>query len=570
MKRSVLRYWLLLFLPTLVIAVAAFRLLRYEQARIDGSFKSAQLDRARSAAQGLKQTVQAVEDTLLESLKGLAPETLGVTLPVWVNQNPLVRNVFIWSSNNGLHYPPPGQVATREERRFVSRYATLFDGHQPWLPVTKDHQGEEIDTRADSSATLVEEKTGLGQRLSSQTGRENLLDLARSRVPLSREAKLSKLTTATFDGGWMPWFTDNRLYIIGWVHPPDRDLIWGVELELTTLLSRLITDFPKESSNEAVYVLRDGTGRIMHQSGGQALDENTAPDLTVSLSPILPHWQVAVYFDRGSGGRATGRGFLIVSGLLVITVVAAILFGGLLLYREAERNRRDAQQKTTFVANVSHELKTPLTSIRMYAELLREDRVKSAEKRRGYLQVIVDESRRLSRLVNNLLDFGRLEQGRKKYRIGPLDLNGFLNEFERTHQLRIRKEGLALTIQLPEEVFQANTDRDVLEQVLLNLVDNALKYGDGNEELIIKLDPIENGWQLCVLDRGPGVPSEDHRRIFEKFYRTNDSLTASQPGSGLGLSIAQKLMRDIGGDLQYEPRQGGGSCFKVIISIRDL
>ena len=183
MKRSVLRYWLLLFLPTLVIAVAAFRLLRYEQARIDGSFKSAQLDRARSAAQGLKQTVQAVEDTLLESLKGLAPETLSVTLPVWVNQNPLVRNVFIWSSNNGLHYPPPGQVATREERRFVSRYATLFDGHQPWLPVTKDHQGEGIATRADSSATPVEEKTGLGQRLSSQTGRENLLDLARSRVP---------------------------------------------------------------------------------------------------------------------------------------------------------------------------------------------------------------------------------------------------------------------------------------------------------------------------------------------------------------------------------------------------
>jgi signal transduction histidine kinase len=553
-----------------VIAVAAFRLLRYEQARIDGSFKSAQLDRARSAAQGLKQTVRAVEDTLLESLKGLAPETLGVTLPIWVNQNPLVRNVFIWSSKKGLHYPPPGQVGTREERRFVSRYATLFDGQQPWLSATKDQPEEGIATRADSSVTPVEGKTGLGQELSSQTGRENLLDLARSRAPLSRQAKRSKSTTATFDGGWMPWFTDNRLYIIGWVRPPDRDLIWGVELELTTLLSRLITDFPKESSNEAMYVLRDGTGRNMHQSGGQALDENTAPDLTVSLSPMLPHWQVAVYFDGGSSGRATGRGFLIVSGLLVITVVAAIFFGGLLLYREAERNRRDAHRKTTFVANVSHELKTPLTSIRMYAELLREDRVKSAEKRRSYLQVIVDESRRLSRLVNNLLDFGRLEQGRKKYRIGLLDLNGFLNEFEKTHRLRIRKEGLALAIQLPEKAFQVNTDRDVLEQVLLNLVDNAIKYGDGNEELIIKLDPIGKGLQLCVLDRGPGIPSEDHRRIFEKFYRTNDSLTASQPGSGLGLSIAQKLMRDIGGDLQYEPRQGGGSCFKVIIPIRDL
>ncbi len=566
MTRSVLRYWVLLFLPTLVIVVAAFRLIRYEQARIDGSFQAAHLDRARSAAQGLKQTVQVVEDTLLEALKGLAPEEVDVALPVWVNRNPLVRNVFIWSSNKGLRYPPPGQAATREERRFMTRYETLFDGRHPWLPVTKDHQGEGIVTPAGSSLTPRKGKTGLNQGSSPRTGRESLLDLARTGTPLSREAMLSKATTAAFEGGWMPWLTDNRLYIIGWVRPADRDLVWGVELELTTLLSRLITDFPQKSSNEAVYVLGDGTGRILHQSGGKALDENTAPDLTVSLSPTLPHWQVAVYFDGGAGGHATGRGFLIVSGLLVIIVIAAILFGGLLLYREAERNRRDAQRKTTFVANVSHELKTPLTSIRMYAELLKEGRVKSEEKRGSYLQIIVDESRRLARLVNNLLDFGRLEQGREKYRIGPLDLTGFLSEFEMTHRLRIGKEGMALTVKLPEEEIRVNTDRDVLEQVLLNLVDNTLKYAGGGKKLIIKIDPVDNGWQLRVLDRGPGIPPEDHRRIFEKFYRVNDSLTADHPGSGLGLSIAQRLMRDIGGDVQYEPRQGGGSCFKVIIN----
>ncbi len=178
----------------------------------------------------------------------------------------------------------------------------------------------------------------------------------------------------------------------------------------------------------------------------------------------------------------------------------------------------------------------------------------------------MDESRRLARLVNNLLDFGRLEQGRKKYRIGPLDLTGFLSEFEMTHRLRIGNEGMALTVKFPEKEIRVNTDRDVLEQVLLNLVDNALKYAGGGKELIIKLDPIDNGWQLRVLDRGPGIPPEDHRRIFEKFYRVNDSLTADHPGSGLGLSIAHRLMRDIGGDLQYEPRQGGGSCFKVIIN----
>lgn len=573
MTRSVLRYWLLLFLPTLVIVVAAFRLLQYEQARLDDSFQATHLDRARSAAQGLKQTVQVVEDTLLAALKDLAPEAVDDTLPGWVSQNPLVRNVFIWSPNKGLRYPPPGQAANREERRFMTRYATLFDGRHPWPSDTKNRRAEERVAPTGVSSTLSKEKTGLRQKSSPRTGQESLLALARSRPPSSQKSMRLKSSATSFDGGWIPWFTDNRLYIIGWVRPADLDLVWGLELELTTLLSRLIPDFSPDflmgSGNEAVYVLRDGTGRILHQSTGKALDENAVPDLTVSLSPPLPHWQVAVYFTDAADGPATRRGFLIVSGLLVLIVIAALLFGGLLLYRESERNRRDAQRKTTFVANVSHELKTPLTSIRMYAELLKEGRVKSEEKRGSYLQIIVDESRRLARLVNNLLNFGRLEQGRKKYRIGPLDLTGFLSEFEMTHRLRIGKEGMALTVQLPEKEIWVNTDRDVLEQVLLNLVDNALKYAVTGKKLIIKPDPVDNGWQLRVLDHGPGIPPEDHRRIFEKFYRVNDSLTADHPGSGLGLSIAQRLMRDIGGDLQYEPRQEGGSCFKVIIPINE-
>ena len=492
---------------------------------------------------------------------------MDVTLPEWVNQNSLVRNVFIWSPDEGLRYPPPGLSANREERRFAVRYATLFDGRLSWSTATKNRQAEARGV----SVKLTKATSGFKQESAAQSGRDSLLDLARSRTPDARNAIGARSSGTPFDGGWIPWFSGNRLYIIGWVRPADRDLVWGLELELTTLLSRLILDFSPnlsgKSGNEAIYVLQDGTGRILHQSAGEALDENAVPDLTVSLSPPLPHWQVAVYFTGAAGGHATGRGFLIVSGLLVLIVITALLFGGLLLYRESERNRRDARRKTTFVANVSHELKTPLTSIRMYAELLMEGRVASEEKRGNYLRVIVDESRRLARLVNNLLDFGRLEQGRKKYRIEPLNLTGFLNEFESTHRLRIEKEGLALTVHLPEEEIQVHTDRDVLEQVLLNLADNALKYAADGEEFMIKLDPAGTGWHICVLDRGPGILPEDHHRIFEKFYQGNDSLTAGHPGSGLGLSIARQLMRDVGGDLQYEPRPDRGSCFTILIPV---
>ena len=569
MTRSVLRYWLLLLLPTLVIVVAAYRLLQYEQARLDDSFRDTHLNRARSVAQGLKQTVQVVEDTLLSALKDLTPETVETTLPAWVNQNPLVRNVFIWSSRTGLRYPPPGLAANQEEHRFITRYATLFDGRQPWPSVTADHGGESRMEPAGTTFSLSGEDADFRKKSTSRTGQDSLLALARNRASVARKTTASTSSGIRFDGGWIPWFNDNRLYIIGWVRPVDQNLVWGLELELATLLSRLLPDFSLDFTgmpgNDAIYVLRDGTGRILHQSSGDALGEHAIPNLTVSLSPPLPHWQVAVYFTRAADGHVAGRGFLIVSGLLVLIVLTALLFGGFLLYRESERNRRDARRKTTFVANVSHELKTPLTSIRMYAELLMEGRVASEEKRGNYLRVIVDESRRLARLVNNLLDFSRLEQERKKYRIEPLDLIDFLNEFLAAHRLPIEKEGLVLSIRLPEDSVHIDTDRDVLEQVLLNLVDNAVKYAANGRELSLVLTPADSGWQLNVMDRGPGIPLEDHSRIFEKFYRGNDSLTADHPGSGLGLSIARRLMRDVGGDLQYEPRPGGGSCFKITI-----
>ena len=571
MTRSVLRYWLLLLLPTLVIAGAAYRLLQYEQARLDDSFRAAHLDRARSVARGLKQTVQVVEDTLLSALKNVPPETVAAVLPVWVGQNPLVRNVFIWSSHGGLRYPPPGMAANREEHRFIRRYSRLFDGSQAWPPATKDPAADAQRVPPGATVSPPRQKTaGLSKKPAARSGRDSLLDLARNRAAASRTAPRSSSPGPRFEGGWIPWFTDNRLYIIGWVRPAGRDLVWGLELELSTLLSRLIPDFslnfPEGHGREAIYVLKDGTGRILHQSVGDVLDPDRVPDLSVSLSPQLPHWQVAVYFTGNGAGHATGRGFLIISGLLVALVLAALLIGGFLLFRESERNRRDARRKTTFVANVSHELKTPLTSIRMYAELLMEGRAASEEKRKSYLRVIVDESRRLARLVNNLLDFSRLEQGRKKYRLERFCLSDFLGEFIDAHRMPIEKEGLSLSLRLPEESAHILFDRDVLEQVLLNLVDNAVKYAASGGELSLVLQRATLAWQLDVMDRGPGIPAGDRPRIFEKFYRGNDSLTADHPGSGLGLSIARRLMRDMGGDLEYEARAGGGSCFKIVIS----
>ena len=235
--------------------------------------------------------------------------------------------------------------------------------------------------------------------------------------------------------------------------------------------------------------------------------------------------------------------------------------------RNAKRNMLDARQKTSFVSNVSHELKTPLTSIRMFAELLLERRVRDKDKKNKYLGIIVSESRRLTRLVNNVLDFSRLEQGKKKYNMEAVDMVSFLMELVEFHKPRIKDADMEYHINIPDRDIIISTDRDALEQVILNLMDNAIKYADTGGEISLSMEADEKEVEIRIEDRGPGIPDTHRNKIFDKFHRVDDSLTATKQGSGLGLSIAKRMMEDIGGGLFYMPRQGGGSCFTVKIPL---
>jgi two-component system phosphate regulon sensor histidine kinase PhoR len=241
--------------------------------------------------------------------------------------------------------------------------------------------------------------------------------------------------------------------------------------------------------------------------------------------------------------------------------MAAILAGGGLLLRQARESAAEAERKTSFVANVSHEFKTPLTTIRLYAELLSQKRVKNASQADDYLRVIGQETERLTRLVNNALDFSRLEQGRKHFNPVPVDLTAEINRILDVHTPRVSECQLQLIRQLPDQPLPAVVDRDALEQIVLNLIDNACKYAADGGELKVSLEVRPPGSRLRVADRGPGIPPEHRERIFEKFHRVDDNLTADKSGAGLGLSIARQLARGLGGELRHEPRPDGGSVF---------
>jgi signal transduction histidine kinase len=252
--------------------------------------------------------------------------------------------------------------------------------------------------------------------------------------------------------------------------------------------------------------------------------------------------------------------------LLISLLLIAMVVGSFLIVNDLNRQVLLARQKTDFVSNVSHELKTPLTSIRMFAELLAEDRVTERDKQKSYLNIITSEAARLTRLINNVLDFSRLERGEKKYNVGELDLAALVNETVATYRPHLESNGFHLEFRRPDQAVPVRGDRDALAQVIVNLISNAEKYSNGQKEISVELAGAnENASQaeVRVHDRGPGVPRGLEEKIFEQFYRVPDSLSSGIQGSGLGLTLARQIARAHDGDVIYSAREGGGSCFAL-------
>ncbi|MCP3954822.1 MAG: HAMP domain-containing histidine kinase [Desulfobacterales bacterium] len=572
-KRAIIFFWLLLLIPTLLIAAGAIRLLRHEQARFESLRVTAARETGGALADSLQITISEIEAELLTSLRAVPQERLVETLGSWEAENYLVRNVFVWDPDRGLLVPRPGAGTTNEERSFIGRYEALFSGRYGWFVASEGEAGVAPakppgafavpKTRAQSDhnqkpSPLVKSIEKL------KASRRRMVQAAKSAPPPDRVAEALPAREPA-RGGWIPWFEENRLHILGWVQKSQKGPVYGLELELMALLSRLVPEFASLSEPGTVYALIDGSGRILSQSNGVPLAPGDKPDISVSLLPHLPHWQVAVFFSGSPAAGASGSSLFLLTSLLLGIFIAAILSGGGLLTWQALRNLKDARQKTSFVSNVSHELKTPLTSIMMYAELLMEGRVANSAKKDHYLKVIVDESRRLTRLVNNVLDFSRLEQGRKTYNHRKVDLGRYLVDLLERHQVHLQEASMEIDLQAESGRFFSKIDRDALDQVMMNLIDNAIKYADEGGYIGLHLYTEKEMHSLRVEDRGPGIPETFTKRLFEKFQRADDSLTTSKPGSGLGLSIARQLIRDQGGDLRFEPIAGGGSCFIILL-----
>lgn len=237
-----------------------------------------------------------------------------------------------------------------------------------------------------------------------------------------------------------------------------------------------------------------------------------------------------------------------------------VLLGALFVWRAVQAESRLAARKAEFVSTVSHELRTPLTSIRMYADMLKEGWVKDEASARDYFALIAAESERLARLVNNVLDFSRIERGKKTFEMRTGDPAPVVREAAETLRPYLKEKGLRLEIDVPETLPAATFDRDALVQILVNLIDNASKHG--KDEVRVEATAKDGSVVLRVLDRGPGVPAADRERIFDPFTR---GANAGAGGSGLGLALVRHYANAHRGRVEVSDREGGGAVFSLVL-----
>jgi len=287
----------------------------------------------------------------------------------------------------------------------------------------------------------------------------------------------------------------------------------------------------------------------------------------VALSPWLPDSSLQLktlssVLNPARGPRLWIQLFLLV--VLVVIVALAVRVSTLTLRHEV----RLARMKSDFVANVSHELRTPLTTIRIMAEMLALGAVPDAEKQSEYHRNIVSEAERLTRLINNVLDFARIEEGRKKFEFGMGDLGDVVFEVVRIIGDYARKEGFEITTSVEEGLPATSFDRDAIIQALINLTANAVKYSEDDKRIEVGARCERDSILLWVSDHGAGIDAEEVPHLFEKFFRGGEHLTREIGGTGLGLSIVHHIVQVHGGEVSARSTVGEGSTFEILLPIR--
>ncbi len=321
--------------------------------------------------------------------------------------------------------------------------------------------------------------------------------------------------------------------------------------------------------NRAVNIIEDPKPELTPH------DQRRLRELATGASAGLPHYVLRMHLtDRNLMLAEHDKRIALFGALIVVSALAALI-GFLAARRAFNRQLQLSDMKSNFVSSVSHELRAPIASVRLMAEGLERGAITEPSKQQQYFQFIVQECRRLSSLIENVLDFSRIEQGRKEYELASTDLLALTTQTVKLMDTYAAEQQIALALQTSGEPIPVELDGKAIQQALINLIDNAIKHSPKNATVTIGLDfphatrnpqPIH----LWVEDHGPGIPASEHEKLFERFYRLGSQLRRQTQGVGIGLSIVKHIIEAHGGHVHVRSALGEGSRFTLDLPAQNI
>jgi signal transduction histidine kinase len=395
---------------------------------------------------------------------------------------------------------------------------------------------------------------------------------------LHKEAEKDEMPFGYY-GSWVDRNDDSYYSSIGYFVPPnvseDRITLGLVgfdpEYLRNTFFPTVITDV-LTSKNSALRSDANPPAMMIHRAKSytpwvaSANWDGGKPEVERPLGEIFQDMVLAIKYPGRTIDEIGAKFFRY--NYLILAALSLVMVGGVFLtHRNISREMKLARLKSDFVANVSHELRTPLALIRLYAETLELGRLTAQEKYQEYFRIIREESERLSALINNILDFSRIEAGRKEYEFKETNLAELVRTTLDSYRFQIEQNGFAFEENISADIPPLDVDREAIARSLLNLVNNALKYSKDRKYIGVSLYRSNGSVKLEVQDRGIGIAAAEQEKIFEKFYRCGDPLVHDTKGSGLGLSLVRHIAQAHGGNVSVESIPDKGSKFTIALPI---
>ncbi len=511
-NKQIILFVLIVCLPLAMLAWLGWRLARDEQRTVRQGLTGLALEKLEEFDRDVAEYFQQRQRDLLEltELDNYDPQHLRQI----VRSRPGIGQLFVLNPDGTLVHPDPAGTLNHSEREFLLNAKQIFDDKE-----------------------LV---------------RAAAVDGDDTAVPAAH--------------GWHVRYWGPGLNLI-FYHRLESGKVVGLFLPRSPWIADLIAQLPDTappvgSRDRLVSATRirlvNSHGEVVYQWGSFEPGETAEAFAEMPLCNPLASWRLQ-YFVDAEKFAAVGRSaywnlFSALAAIGLGLVVVAVYF-----YREYAREMREAARRVNFVDQVSHELKTPLTNIRMYAELLQGDLesldLDDAEKPLGHLEVVVAESQRLSRLIGNVLTFARQRRDQLSLRKTTARVDEVIAAVVERFRPGLRQKGIEVALQSAADV-PVRLDVDAVEQILGNLISNVEKYAAAGEHLQIVSRLEDSQTTIVVADRGPGIPAGLREKVFRPFYRLSDRIEGTT-GTGIGLSIARKLARLHGGDVVLLPSEAG-------------